>query len=255
MQETKRVETTPGLVITDRYATIRLNRPTRHNRLEQADLVTLQAHLSQIAENDGIRALILTADGASFCSGFDLSSLSGGTIPNPRFDEVVDQLAALCIPTVAAINGNVYGGAADLALACDFRIGVNGTKLTVPAARIGMLYYPSGLMRAVQRLGVGPTKRIFILAETLDTASLLACGYLDRAVDRAALDDSAIDLASRLAANAPRATQGMKQIIDHAAAGTLDYAKAQADHLAVFGGAELAEGLSAIKEKRDPTFS
>ncbi len=254
MQTSKKDETTPSLVVTDRHAIIRLNRPASHNRLEQADLMTLEGFFAEIAGNSQIRALVLTAGGASFCSGFDLASLTGGTIPSPRFDTVVDQLAALPIPTVAAINGNIYGGAVDLALACDFRIGVAGMKLNVPAARLGMLYYPSGLERSVQRLGVGPTKRIFMLAETFDTAALLACGYLDQAIDPARLDETASTLAAKLAANAPHATQGMKRTIDRAAAGTLDHAQALADHLAVFGGSELAEGLRAIKEKREPHF-
>ena len=76
----------------------------------------------------------------------------------------------------------MFGGATDLALACDFRVGVHGMVLRMPAARIGLHYYPSGLRRYVSRLGVSAAKRLFLLAETLPADELLRIGYLDRCV-------------------------------------------------------------------------
>jgi len=245
----------PSLEIAGRRATIRLNRPDRHNRLEVADLLALDAMLRDLAGRSDLRCLILTARGKSFSSGYDINALGGtGGAPPIRFEAVVDRLEALPIPTICAFNGSVYGGSTDLALACDFRIGVEGMSFLMPAARIGMHYYAAGLRRFVAKLGAQAAKRAFLLAETLDASTLLAIGYLDRLVPADQLDAAVEALAAQLEANAPKAVRGMKQAIDGLARGDADLAAAQAAHLACHGSAELAEGLKAFAEKRKPAF-
>jgi enoyl-CoA hydratase/carnithine racemase len=90
--------------------------------------------------------------------------------------------------TVAALEGNVYGGATDLALACDFRIGVEGMELRMPAAALGLHYYPSGMRRCVATLGLSAARRLFLTAEPLAATDLLALGYLDELVPAASLE-------------------------------------------------------------------
>jgi len=198
--------------------------------------------------------VVLTASGPSFSSGYDINALTGATGPAIRFDQVVDRLEALATPTICAFNGSVYGGSTDLALACDFRIGVEGMSFLMPAAKIGMHYYASGLRRFVAKLGPAATKRAFLLAETLDAPTLLAIGYLDRLVPAGQLDAAVDELVARLEANAPNAVRGMKRVIDQLARGDADLAAAQAAHLACHGSAELTEGLKAFAEKRPPDF-
>ena len=108
----------PTLEIIGRRGIIRLNRPTRHNRLERADLAALDAILGVLETRPDLRSVVLTASGPSFSSGYDITALNGQTGPAIRFDQVVDRLEALPLPTICAFNGNVYGGATDLALAC-----------------------------------------------------------------------------------------------------------------------------------------
>jgi enoyl-CoA hydratase/carnithine racemase len=244
----------PSLEIAGRRATLRLNRPERHNRLEVADLLALDAMLRELAGRSDLRCLVLTARGKSFSSGYDINALGGAGGPPIRFEAVVDRLEALPIPTICAFNGSVYGGSTDLALACDFRIGVDGMSFLMPAARIGMHYYASGLRRFVAKLGAQAAKRAFLLAETLDAPTLLAIGYLDRLVPADQLDTAVEALAGQLEANAPNAVRGMKHAIDGLARGDADLAAAQAAHLACHGSAELTEGLKAFAEKRKPVF-
>jgi enoyl-CoA hydratase len=244
----------PTLAIAGRRGTIRLSRPARHNRLELVDLVTLDAILAALEQRHELRVVVLTAGGPSFSSGYDINALNGPDAPAIRFDQVVDRLEALAVPTICAFNGSVYGGSTDLALACDFRIGVEGMSFLMPAARIGMHYYPSGLRRFVAKLGPAAAKRAFLLAEKLDAETLLAIGYLDRLVPADRLDDAVDALAAPLEANAPNAVRGMKRVIDQLARGAADMAAAQAAHRASHGSAELAEGLRAFAEKRSPVF-
>ena len=154
---------------TDGVATLRLHRPQHLNRLHRDDLHALQAHCAALRHDDSVRVLVLTGSGRAFCAGFHLGELDGADDPR-LFEHVVDALEALPMPTIARLNGSVYGGATDLALACDFRIGVHGMELRMPAARLGLHYYPSGLQRYVSRLGLQAAKRLFLLAESVDAA-------------------------------------------------------------------------------------
>ena len=174
----------PRLAIVDGRATLTLNRPAHHNRLHVEDLHALGDHFAALAADPALKLLVLTATGASFCSGFHIGAfdeLDGAATAGPQlFERAVDALEALPVPTICRFNGSVWGGATDLALACDFRVGVDTMTLRMPAARLGLHYYPSGLRRYVTRLGLTTAKRLFLLADTVPAAELLEANPQDR---------------------------------------------------------------------------
>ena len=246
--------TPPRLAIDGTRATITLARPRHLNRLHGDDLDTLRDHLAAVAATPGLRVLVLTGAGRAFCAGFNLEELRAGGDGPRRFEQAVEALAALPLPTIARLNGGVYGGAVDLALACDFRLAVDTLEARMPAARIGLHYYASGLARAVARLGVGGAKRMFLTGQTLPAAELLQLGFVDGCVPAAELDARIDALATALAAGAPLAVQGMKRSLDelalgHANPGTL---REREDRCAA--SADLREGLAALAEGRTPRF-
>jgi enoyl-CoA hydratase len=240
-------------------ATIALQRPRHMNRLQEEDLLLLQRFFETAAADRSLRALVLTGSGKVFSAGFDLGALvqsPQAAASGPQlFERTVDALEALPVPTIARLNGSVYGGATDLALACDFRVGVRGMELRMPAARFGLHYYPGGLRRYVQRLGLGPAKRLFLLGETVDDQALLHMGYLDTLVEPEALDDAVGALTSALAANAPLALQGMKCSLNEMAGGAPDLQRIAARVNQCADSDDLAEGLRALTERRTPTFN
>lgn len=251
----------------DGVAQITLARPAHLNRLNREDLLALQSHIDTLRQQPQLHALVLTGEGRAFCAGFHLGQLGASTeaaAADPRGDEsggdprlfehTVDALAALPLPTVARLNGGVYGGATDLALACDFRIGVDGMSLRMPAAHLGLHYYASGLQRFVSRLGLAAAKRLFLLGETVPHTELLALGYLDRCVPPDALDDAVQQITSALAAGAPLALCGMKQSLNDIAAGTADAAQMREREATCAASADLREGLAAFAERRAPRF-
>lgn len=237
----------------DGIATITLRRPQHLNRLHRADLFALQAHFEALARQPP-RVLVITGSGRAFCAGFHIGELEGADDPR-LFERVVDALEALPMPTLARLNGSVYGGATDLALACDFRVGVSTMELRMPAARLGLHYYPSGLQRYVSRLGLQAAKRLFLLAEAVDAAELQRIGYLDACVGLDALDGEVERFAALLAANAPLAVRGMKRSLDEIARGEfdLDRLRARVDECAASD--DLREGVAAFNERRAPRFS
>jgi enoyl-CoA hydratase len=167
---------------------------------------------------------------------------------------MVNRLEDLGVPTICRLNGGVYGGATDLALACDFRIGVDTADMFMPAALRGLHYYTSGIRRYVSRLGADNAKRLFLTAQKISAPEMLRIGYLTAMVAAEALDAEVERLAAILAGNAPVAMRGMKRTINEIARGELDEAAADQRARDSMRGAEIKEGVRAFAEKRPPQF-
>jgi enoyl-CoA hydratase len=248
----------PQLSLHDGRATISLNRPAHHNRLHVDDLLALQHHLATVQADPAARLLVLTARGPSFCSGFHIGEIDDGATESragPRlFEQTVDALENLALPTLCRFNGSVYGGATDLALACDFRVGVDGMVLRMPAARLGLHYYAGGLQRYVSRLGLPAAKRLFMLADTVAADELLRIGYLDSLVSADRLDAEVDRLAAALLAGAPLALRGMKASLNEIARGEFHLGVLREREAACAASADLREGQAAFAERRAPRF-
>jgi enoyl-CoA hydratase len=245
----------PELRIEGALATITLRRPAVANRLELPDLDVLQSQLAEVNARPEVLVLRLQALGRHFCSGFNLGD-AGEHIATAaeRFEALAAALEAARPVTVAVINGGVYGGATDLALACDFRIGTTAAEMFVPAAQLGLLFYRGGMERFVARLGLPTARRILLAAEKLEAAQMLGLGYLDRMVEPAALAQEGQAWCERLAGMAPLALLGMKRHLDAIARGALDEAALARDIAQVNASEDLREGVRAWQEKRRPVF-
>lgn len=234
----------PLLAISGARATLQLRRPSQHNRIAPEDIAVLRDHIASAGTRPGVRLLVLTGSGArSFSSGYTLQAIL--THLDGAFEAMCDELERCPLPTLAALNGSVYGGAADLALACDWRIGVAGSRLFVPAARIGLHYYPGGLRRFTQRLGPAAAKRILMTGMTLQADELLRIGYLQELVEPLELPEAIRRWELALAETEPGAVATMKQAIDRLAAGDLDDSASRAAHEASARSDELRRRLAA----------
>ena len=261
MSEPAGTASTPVLDIDGARATVRLNRPKHLNRLQPDDLDALLKLFDRIEADPAIRVLVLTGTGRAFSAGYDLGSIAERAASAPEqptagssFEVVVNRLEDLGIPTICRLNGGVYGGSTDLALACDFRIGVDSAEMFMPAARLGLHYYKSGIVRYVSRLGVDNAKKLFLTAQKIDAAEMLRIGYLTAMVAAEALDQEVDKLAAVLAGNAPVAMRGMKRAINEFARGRLDEEAADRRARDSMRGAEIKEGIKAFAEKRPPKF-
>ena len=252
---------TPVFTIDGARATIRLNRPKHLNRLQSEDLGDLVKLFDRIEADPAIRVLVLTGTGRAFSAGYDLGSIaeraSGAAeeqTAGSAFEIVVNRLEDLAVPTICRLNGGVYGGSTDLALACDFRIGVDTCEMFMPAARLGLHYYRSGIKRYVSRLGADNARKLFLTAEKIGAAEMLRIGYLTAMVPAEALDPEVDRLAAVLTGNAPVAMRGMKRAINEFAHGRLDEEDADRRARDSMRGAEIKEGIAAFSEKRPPKF-
>jgi enoyl-CoA hydratase len=248
------------LTIDGHRATITLNDPTKHNRLNTEGLGKLKAAIEKADADPNVRVTVLTGAGEkSFCSGYDLGSIPSGKGARPSegehsFETVMDRLEAMRMPTLCALNGGVYGGATDMALACDFRLGVRGMRFFMPAARFGLHYYPGGLRRYTQKVSPSFAKRAFLLSEEFTDDDLLRVGYLDWLVERADFRKKVDETAAKLAGLAPLSMSNMKRAIEQFAQAEPDLPKIRDGIRECQTSEDLREGLAALKERRTPAF-
>src|SRR3954453_22155451 len=252
---------TPVFSLDGARATIRLNRPKHLNRLQPEDLEALLRLFDRIEADPAIRVLVLTGTGRAFSAGYDLGSIAERAATSAEqqtagsaFEVMVNRLEELSLPTICRLNGGVYGGSTDLALACDFRIGVDTAEMFMPAARLGLHYYTSGIKRYVARLGADNARKLFLTAQKIDAPEMLRIGYLTSVVPYEALDEEVDRLPAVLAGNAPVAIRGMKRTINEFSRGRLDEAAADQRARDSMRSAEITEGIAAFSEKRPPKF-
>ncbi|HEX3142242.1 MAG TPA: enoyl-CoA hydratase/isomerase family protein [Rhizobacter sp.] len=244
---------TPELTIDGHVATITLRRARQANRLDPDDVATLAEHVATVNARDEVLVLRLQATGKYFCSGYDITEIGGPR--TLRFDQMVDAFEEARPVTLAVMQGGVYGGASDMALACDFRIGSHDVDMFMPAARLGLHFYQRGLERYVSRLGVNMAKRLFLTAEKIGAAEMHACGFLTHLVAAGELHATADRLTETLAGMAPLALLGMKKHLSRIARGALDTAELQHDIARAARSDDLKEGAAAWAAKRPPRFT
>jgi enoyl-CoA hydratase/carnithine racemase len=249
-----------------------IDRPDRGNALTLPLLAALEEAVRALPAR-GARAAILAGAGErSFSTGYDIEALRAelaavlGAEGEPRpFDPATHPLeralaaiTASPVPVVAAVRGTCFGAGMELACACDLRVLGRGARFLMPPARLGVVYSASGIARVVALVGAGAARELFYLAETVDAARADAIGLATRLVDDAAVEETALALARRLASLAPLAIAGMKRVIEERLlALTLDDAarrEVDAIRLAAFRSRDLAEGAAAFLEKREPRF-
>ncbi|MFG1396073.1 enoyl-CoA hydratase/isomerase family protein [Roseixanthobacter pseudopolyaromaticivorans] len=245
----------PSLSIAGAKACIHLNRPRQHNRFQREDLAHLATLLDEVERDRAVRVLMFTASGPSFSAGFDIGGFEAGGASQPHaFGDLCDRVEAVKIPTLCVLNGSVYGGATDFALACDIRIAVEGARMMMPPARLGIQYYYGGLRRYVERLGPAAAKLLILTGEPIDAQAMLRIGFVQELVAADALMARADALATACAERAPGALRGLKASLDALAQGKADPALIQARFDASLTSAEAQEGLRAWAEKRPPIF-
>lgn len=248
--------TAPELTIDGPIATIRFRKPRFANRLSPDDLATLRRHIDTVDAQAGVLVLRFKGEGKYFCSGYDISSLAAENAPSSIvFGQTVDRIENARPVTIAAIHGGAYGGGTDLSLACDFRIGSPEANMFMPAAKLGLSFYPGGMSRYITRLGLNQAKRLFLLAEKIEAEEMLQIGFLTELVQADRLQARVDELSGLLAGMAPIALLGIKKQLNRIVRGQIDTQEIESEVLRSEASRDIAEGALAWKEKRPPVFT
>jgi enoyl-CoA hydratase/carnithine racemase len=240
---------------------LRIVNEARANALDDGILDALVAALQEERRGDA-RALVLTGAGSrTFSSGYDLGAIAAGGRTAEVEDaerRVLETAAAIerCpCPVVCALNGGAYGAGLQLAMACDWRIASRAARFAMPPARLGLVYAPEGLRAFVDAIGAGHARELFLTARAIDAERALRIGLVNDVVEEADVAPRALEAARAAAGCAPLALAGTKAFLRAIAAGDAA-AEASARELRrrAFASEDLAEGLAAFNEKREPRF-
>ncbi|GAC1432842.1 MAG: enoyl-CoA hydratase-related protein [Chloroflexota bacterium] len=246
-----------------------LQRPEVHNALDGPLVEDLRACFASLpglaaAREDGIRALVLSGAGRSFCAGADLGHMQAisayGAEENRRdalaLAEMLQALDSCPVPTVARVQGAALGGGIGLLACCDVVVAAAETRFGFSEARLGLL--PAVISPyVVAKIGRGHARALFATAERFDAARALRIGLVHHVVPAAELDSVVGRIVADLLAGAPGATSAARGLID-AVAGRppREVAGYTADLLAGLRASEEGhEGLTAFLEKRSPRWA
>ena len=247
--------------VDEHVARITIMRPETLNALDDELLLEL-AMAFDLAESDvEVRALILTGEGRAFVAGADLSALAqisdgfAGREAALSGQDVMNSLAALPFPTIAAINGFALGGGLELALACDLRVAAPAAKLGLPEVTRGLIPGYGGTQRLQRLIGLSRATDLVLTGRMITAEEAFGFGLVNR------LDDDALGAATQLAhalvRNAPIAIGLAKEALMRGVDVTLPQGlEIEAD---LFGlaatTADAKEGIASFFDKRDAEFT
>ncbi|MCW5705585.1 enoyl-CoA hydratase-related protein [Shinella sp.] len=243
----------------DGVAVVTLSRPGHRNAVTYAMWRRLADLFRAFDRDPSIRSIILTGAGADFSAGADISefdAVRGGLEASKAYEVAVDAagdaIYEVSKPTIAALRGYCLGGAAHLAMSCDFRVAEGNAVFAIPAARLSIVYGISATRKLCALVGVTQAKRILFSARRFDAGQALDIGFIDQVAEDALA--AAHDRAAELAENAPLTIAGAKFILNGCARGTLDHATAGRLIDEASASHDYIEGRQAFKDKRSPRF-
>lgn len=199
-------------------ATVSFNRPEKLNAMGPDTVPALYAALTDIANRNDVRAVVLTGEGTSFSTGLDLESDFGGDVVG-TYARMRESVAAILLmrempqPIIAAVRGNAVGGGFAQAVACDMRIVSPDARFIAPFASIGMSAGDLGLTWLLPRMiGPGAAANVFYTAVPLDAQKSLTLGLADEIVDDPRA--RAVEIAEQIAAKPPFGVQHSKELLN-----------------------------------------
>lgn len=245
-------------------ATVTINRPEARNALTAQTKIALLEALRDCSADASVRAVVLTGAGQAFCSGQDLREhaelLEAGAAPldtvRDHYNPIIQTVASMPKPVIAALPGVAAGAGASLAFACDFRIAAQRAGLLLAFARVG-LGADSGASWTLQRLvGAAKAAELLMLAEPVDSAAALRLGLLTLVVPDDQLAAATTELAGRLAAGPTLAYAAIKESLLYGATHQLSESlEKEAELQTRLGGTEDHKAATAaFVNKRTPTF-
>jgi len=245
------------------FATVTVDRPKSLNALDTRTLQELEKVVAELSQREQLRGVILTGAGEkAFVAGADIAEMNGMDADKARHfgalgQRVMNVIAALPVPVVAAVNGFALGGGCELALACDFIYASENARFGLPEVSLGVLPGFGGTQRLTRLLGRARAKELIFTGDIIDAAKAKQIGLVLDVVPLGNLLGQARSALERIAKKGPLAVRLSKEAIDRGAdlelADGLNIERELFSDL--FASADRREGMKAFLEKRPPVFT
>lgn len=245
-------------------ATLWMARPEKHNAMSAQMLADLTQAAQDLAEDDGVRVVVLASEGKSFSAGADLDWMRAQFAmdvdtrkrESAKLGSMLHALDTLPKPLIGRVQGNSFGGGMGLMSVCDVVVAVSGAKFGFTETRLGIIPANIGPF-ALRRIGPAMARRVMMSARIFDTEEAVALGLVARTVTADGLDDAVeAEIAPYLSA-APGAVAETKALIRRLAGGVSaeEMAFCSAALAERWETAEAQDGITAFFEKRKPGWA
>jgi len=255
----------PELVACERdghLVRLTIQRPEVMNCLSFPTLKRLRVVCEELREDASVRAVVITGAGEkAFCAGADLKERK--TMPVDRVPEfvrhirgVMDDVAALPMPTIAAVNGFAFGGGTELMLACDLRVAVEHASFGLTEVTLAIIPGAGGTQRLPRLIGRSRAKDLILTGRRIDAVEAERIGLVNRVAQKGELAAVATEVAEQIAANGPVAVRAAKDAIDRGCETDIERGLEieAACYERVIPTEDRLEALAAFAEKRAPNF-
>lgn len=241
-------------------ATIELAEPSRRNPLSLPVIEALSAALDEVAQEQGIRAVVIGARGPAFCAGHDLREMAGRDAA--FYERLFSACAALMMrihalpqPVIARVQGIATAAGCQLVAACDLAVCAQEARFATPGVKIG-LFCTTPMVEVARVVGRTRAMELLLTGEPIDAQTALAWGLVNRVVDAAELEATAAALAAQVArAAGPTLALGKRAVHDNLAlAGADAYAHASGVMCRNALSPDAREGIGAFLDKREPAW-
>ena len=247
----------------DAVTVLTINRPEVRNAVDADTMDSLRAALLACA-GDGMRCVVLTGAGGSFCSGADLKwAVASGYTPDESYGILTDHYAptlkvirACPMPVIAAVDGYAAGIGCDMALACDLRLVSERGKFAELFIRIGLIPDGGGTYLLPRLVGMGRALEMIFTGADVDAQEAVRIGLANRVLPTDAFMDTVMSFAGQISRQSPNALRRAKQALLASLDSSYDEALArEAEHQrAIFQSEDGMEGFLAFVEKRPPVW-
>ena len=259
------MSTAVNLIRLGRVAVIELNRPDALNAIDIPSRRALLAALDEVARDQDIGAVVLAGNGKAFCAGADLKGAAANPDSSARrtartllhdFQPIIETLARLDKPVIAAVNGAAIGVGMSLVLACDLVVMAEDAYLLAPFINIGLIPDGGAAWFLTRRLGYARAFEAMTEGEKLTAARCLEQGIANRVVAPETLREVCVNWATKFSARAPLALALTKRIARLALSTNLsDALTLEAEFQSFLAGtSDAREAIAAFAEKRTPSF-
>ncbi|MDJ0867285.1 MAG: crotonase/enoyl-CoA hydratase family protein [Myxococcota bacterium] len=236
-----------------RVLLITLNRPEARNAVNTALGTALVAAIRQLDEDADLSLGVLTGAGKGFSAGMDLKAFASEGPPQ-GFSEFLQNGSEK--PLIAAVEGFALAGGLEIALTCDLIVAARGVPVGIPEAKRGLFAAGGAMLRLPRRVGLGKAMELALTADPVDAEEALAIGLVDRVAEPGQALDTALELAERIAKNAPLSLALSKKLLREMQGRTeAEFWEYQGrDAGAIFASEDAREGAVAFAQKRDPVW-